>query len=190
MVTVFMLVLVIVIFQRCIELVIARRNARYMKEAGGYEVAAGHYKWIVSLHVGFFISLIGEVLLRVSTDSIPFYFWPFCVFCLAQILRIWSIRSLGHFWNTRIFVLDGKKPIVRGPYRYIRHPNYLVVFIEVGMLPLTFGAWKTALIFTVANAMIVSVRISAEEQALQKAYKYEAWMKEKGRFFPVRKQRE
>ncbi|MCR8993389.1 isoprenylcysteine carboxyl methyltransferase family protein [Brevibacillus laterosporus] len=189
MVAIFLLVIMIVIYQRCTELVIARRNARYIKEAGGYEVAAGHYKWIVSLHVVFFVSLIGEVLLHVSTVSIPFYFWPFCVFCLAQLLRIWSMRSLGYFWNTRIFVLEGKKPVIHGPYRYIRHPNYLVVLIEGGMLPLTFGAWKTAVIFTVAQAIVLSVRITAEEEALQKAYKYEAWMKEKGRFIPVRKQK-
>lgn len=189
MVIVFIIVITMVICQRCTELVIAKRNARYIKEAGGYEVAAEHYKWIVSLHVSFFLSLIGEVSLRASTAPITFYFWPFVVFCLTQLLRIWSMRSLGRFWNTRIFVLAGKKPVVCGPYRYVRHPNYLVVLLEIGMLPLTFGAWKTALFFTVAKIMILKVRIVAEEQALQKAYQYEAWMGEKGRFVPVRKQR-
>src|SRR5690606_20225813 len=95
--------------------------------------------------------------------------WVFLiVFAAAQILRVWALASLGRFWNTKILVLPGAKKVKKGPYRWLPHPNYIVVALEILSLPLIFGAWRTALVFTIANALLLLlVRIPAEEKALQ-----------------------
>ncbi|MFS0552952.1 isoprenylcysteine carboxyl methyltransferase family protein [Brevibacillus sp. 179-C9.3 HS] len=154
-----------VVLQRMAELFIAARNATYIRAKGGYEVGASHYKYIVLLHLLFFLSLMIEVAVKGSGMSLPSW-WsiPFVLFLLAQGLRYWCIRSLGKRWNTRIFILPGEAPIKRGPYRFLRHPNYLVVMIEFLMLPLTFSAVVTALTFSLFNAwLLLRVRIPLEE---------------------------
>lgn len=159
----------IVIFQRVVEIIIANRNAKWIKGKGGYEVGRDHYKYIVLLHTFFFMSLLMEVSL--SKPSFTSWFIAlFAIFLLAQIGRVWALTSLGSFWNTRIMVLPGAKVIAKGPYRYMRHPNYVIVTIELLLLPLMFQAYWTAFIFSVLNACILSVRIKIEEQALLEAY--------------------
>lgn len=166
----FGLVLGAVIVQRIAELYLATRNARYVRAKGGYEVGAHHYKYIVLLHILFFLSLVGEVIGKNSSETLPAW-WalPFSLFLLAQALRYWCIRSLGKRWNTRILILPGEAPVQRGPYRYIRHPNYLVVAIELITLPLTFSAVTTAILFSLANAwLLLHVRIPLEEGMVYK----------------------
>jgi methyltransferase len=162
----FYTVLGVVVLQRLWELVIARRNAGYIRSLGGYEVGAKHYKYIVSLHVLFFISLTSEV--TGTRQELPDWWWlPFSLFLAAQFVRYWCIRSLGRHWNTRIYVLPGVPLVARGPYRYIRHPNYLVVVLELLTLPLTFSAYRTAVVFSLANLWLLwRVRIPLEEKAL------------------------
>lgn len=169
--TLFIIVMAIVCLQRLVELIIAKRNEKWMREQGAYEVGAGHYPLIVSLHIGFFISLAAEVILLERSIS---EWWPvwMSLFLLAQAGRIWSLASLGRFWNTKIIVLPGANVIKQGPYRWIRHPNYLIVAVEILVLPLLFQAYYTALIFSVLNMMILSIRIKVEEKALIEATDY------------------
>ena len=167
----FYVFIAIVVSQRAYELMIANKNAQLLKREGGYEVGAEHYKYIVALHVLFFIALISEVTItRPSFAS--WVILPFFAFLLAQIGRIWVISSLGKYWNTRIIVVPGANVVNTGPYRYFRHPNYAIVMTEIVMLPLMFQAYWTALTFTVLNALLLSYRIKVEEQALKEVTNY------------------
>ncbi|WP_429844241.1 isoprenylcysteine carboxyl methyltransferase family protein [Brevibacillus sp. FIR094] len=161
-------VMVAVVLQRLVELLVAVRNARYIRSKGGYEIGASHYKYIVLLHLLFFLSLIFEVVGKGNAMVLPSW-WaiPFSLFLIAQGLRYWCIRSLGKRWNTRIFILPDEAPIKRGPYRFIRHPNYLVVTLELLLLPLTFSAVATALTFSLLNAwLLLRIRIPLEEASV------------------------
>ncbi len=165
----FLLLFSLLITQRLGELWLAKRNARWMLQQGGYEVGREHYKYIVWIHIGFLASFFVEVLLFTST---PPAWWsiPFSLFLLAQGLRYWCIRSLGPYWNTRIYILPNSTLVKKGPYRWIKHPNYFIVMTELLVIPLIFGAWYTAILWSSANyAFLKWVRIPKEEQAL-KAY--------------------
>lgn len=165
--TFFYIVFGFVILQRLLEVMYAKSNERRMKQQGAIEAGASHYKWIVLLHILFFVSLLAEVL-YMGTDGGGGWLFFFLLFIVAQILRVWALASLGPFWNTKILVLPGAEKVKSGPYRWIPHPNYVVVALEIASLPMIFGAWRTALIFTIANAMLLLlVRIPAEEKALQ-----------------------
>ena len=148
--------------QRLAELVIARRNTRALFAEGAYEVGRGHYPVIVFLHAAWLISLWMLLLM----GRAEFHAWAAIAYLLVQALRIWTLRSLGRFWTTRIIVVP-HAPLVRtGPYRFLRHPNYLVVVLEIALLPLAFGGWPLALGFSIANAIALLWRVRAEEQAL------------------------
>lgn len=169
--TFFYIIAGFVILQRLLEVLYARSNERLMKKQGAVEAGADHYKWIVLLHVLFFVSLIGEVSYNGGGLGNA---WPvfLLIFIVAQILRVWALASLGRFWNTKILVLPGARKVKSGPYRWIPHPNYIVVAMEIASLPLVFGAWRTSLVFTIANALLLLfVRIPAEEKALQELKK-------------------
>ena len=156
---------VLVAVQRLFELVLARRNERRARARGAVERGRGHYPFIVALHILWLISTLVEGLLR--GQDLPAY-WPvpLAMFLLVQPLRYWAIFSLGESWNTRILVVPGAKAVGRGPYRYLKHPNYVVVVVEILAFPLIFGAWITALVFTVLNAAVLSVRLREENRAL------------------------
>jgi len=186
MVSWFSLLFSFVVAQRLIELGIAKRNARFILSQGGFEIGAEHYKYLVLIHVAFFLFWLVEVRLRGLWSSPPEPV-PLIVFLAAQALRIWCILSLGKFWNTRIFLLPGSDPIVHGPYRYMRHPNYAVVTIEIFVLPLVFQAVVTSVLFSILNAIVLRVRIQTEERALAEYTNYTQPMESKGRFWPVRK---
>ncbi|API94095.1 hypothetical protein J32TS6_03780 [Virgibacillus pantothenticus] len=158
-------VLVMIILQRLVELVIARSNENWMKQRGGVEKGAAHYKWFVIVHTLFFASLITEVLLR-NQQSFSFNYFLFAVFLLTQIGRIWCIATLGRFWNTKIIISPQFDVVKRGPYRYMKHPNYLIVGIELLVIPLLFGAWYTAMVFPMLHVLLLYVRIPIEEKAV------------------------
>jgi len=155
------IVLLLVAAQRLAELVYARRNTRYLLAEGAYEVAPGHYPVIVAVHTLWLLSLA----LFVPTGTSPVW-WLLGVFVVLQALRVWVLASLGRFWTTRIISLPGAPLVRRGPYRFLRHPNYLVVAGEIAVLPLAFGAWEIAVIFSLANAAVLAWRIRCEERAL------------------------
>ena len=152
--------------QRLLELGLARRNERKARARGAVERGKGHYPFIVGLHSLWLFSTLVEGLVR---GPEPPLLWPVALglFLLVQPLRYWAIFSLGPFWNTKILVVPGARPVARGPYRYVRHPNYVVVVVEILTFPLIFGAWTTALVFTVLNAAVLYVRIREENRALR-----------------------
>ena len=139
MITFFYILLFLIVLQRILELFHARKNEKEMKRRGALEFGSGHYKWIVLLHVSFFVALLIEVPQLDGTFGVA---WPFFLFLfiVAQIVRVWALKSLGPYWNTKIIVLPGAEKIVRGPYRFLPHPNYLVVAVEILALPMIFGA--------------------------------------------------
>ena len=167
---IFYFIIAFVIIQRFVELVIAKRNEKSMLAKGAYEVGASHYKFMILLHASFFICFLVEVVYFKFIFT-PNY-WLLAVFLLLQLFRVWCLASLGMFWNTRIIILPGANVVVKGPYAYIRHPNYLVVCLEIAILPLMFQAYITAIAFTILNIIMLSVRIPIEEKALKEATNY------------------
>lgn len=161
-----------VITQRLIELMIAKRNEKYILQQGGFEVGANHYPFMVAMHSLFFIILLGEILL-LNRDLSFLWLFFLAVFLLMQIGRFWCLYSLGPFWNTKIIILPKAKVVKKGPYRYVKHPNYLIVTIELLVIPLLFNAFFTAILFTLFNIFILSIRIPLEEKALKKATNYQ-----------------
>lgn len=155
------IVLGLVALQRLGELVWSRRNERRLKEAGAVEAGRGHYPLLVLLHAGWLAAML--VLIPPETVPDPRLLAAYLV---VQGLRLWTMASLGRFWTTRILSLPGTPLVRRGPYRWIRHPNYLVVIAEVALLPLAFGAVGIALIFSAANLILLAIRIRAEDAAL------------------------
>lgn len=183
MVSWFAIIYGFVLGQRLVELILARRNEIYIRSLGGYEAGAGHYPLFVLLHLCFLLLLPLEVYWRGrfwAPPSLAFL----GLFFLAQCLRIWCIFSLGCFWNTRILILPGSRPVVTGPYRFLRHPNYLVVVVELLTLPLSFGAVCTAALFSALNLVLLRVRIRVEEEALCRATGYEEYLQGYNRFIP------
>ncbi|WP_269050202.1 isoprenylcysteine carboxyl methyltransferase family protein [Sporosarcina sp. G11-34] len=167
----FTVVLAIVILQRLVELLVAKRNETWMRNQGAFEVGAAHYPIMVAMHVAFFMSLIIEVTFFERALS-PFWISLLAVFLLAQVGRLWCLTSLGKFWNTKIIILPGAEVVQKGPYTFIRHPNYVIVAIELLVLPLLFSAYYTAILFSILNVWMLSVRIPAEEQALKESTNY------------------
>lgn len=156
-------ILVLVTLQRLAELAIARRNTKSLLENGAYEASPGHYPLIVAVHAGWLAALWWLAPGRPVS-------WPLIgLFVLLQLGRLWVLATLGRRWTTRIVVVPGERLVARGPFRLVRHPNYLVVAGEIAVLPLAFGLWEVALLFTVLNAAILAVRIRAEEKALASA---------------------
>ena len=151
--------------QRLIELVLALRNELRARARGAVERGRSHYLFIVALHSLWLLATLIEGLLR-GPELPALWPIPLALFLLVQPLRYWALVSLGERWNTKILVVPGAKPIRRGPYKYLSHPNYVVVVVEILTFPLIFGAWVTALVFTVLNAAMLWVRVREENRAL------------------------
>jgi methyltransferase len=160
-VTIFYAVLGFVVLQRVGELVLARANTVRLLAQGAVEIDPGGYKWFVILHAAWLVALAATV----AATTPPY--WPLLViFLLLQLGRIWVVASLGRRWTTRIIVLPGAPLVRRGPYRWLRHPNYLIVTAELAILPLTFDAIAVALLFSAGNAALLLRRIRLEQAAL------------------------
>jgi methyltransferase len=179
----FLLFISVLIIQRLLELVIARRNEKWMKEQGAIEFGMRHYLYIVLMHSLFFVVLIVE---KVTFSRELSRVWPLfgALFVCAQVIRVWAISSLGRYWNTKIIVLPNLDVVRKGPYRFIKHPNYLVVSIELLVVPLLFGSYITACLFTLLNVFMLSIRIPAEEKALREFTEYEGSFASCNRFLP------
>lgn len=154
------ILLALVTMERIGELWLAGRNTAALLAQGGVEHSAGHYPFIVALHA---IWLAGLWLLGLGQ---PIDAGWLIVFGLLQILRVWTLATLRERWTTRIITVPGETLVRRGPYRFIDHPNYLVVVGEIAVLPMVFGLWQFALIFSVLNAAMLFIRIRAENSAL------------------------
>jgi methyltransferase len=165
---VFAAFVIFLLVERTTELGLAERNRRWAIRQGGRESGRSHYPVLVGMHVLFYLSLVAERVLSGCGWSTA---WPLWITLLAigQALRAWSIASLGKFWNTRIIVVPGTESVRRGPYRFVRHPNYIAVGLEILSIPMLAGAWRTAVVFSALNLLMMCIRIPAEERALRDA---------------------
>lgn len=154
-------ILALVTLQRLGELWLSNRNSRRLLARGAHEVGASHYPLIVAVHV-MWLGALWWLAPGRPVDG----FW-LALFVLLQLARIWVITMLGPRWTTRIIVLPDAPLVRRGPYRFVDHPNYLVVVGEIATLPLTFGLWQVALLFTLLNAAVLWIRIREENRALR-----------------------
>ncbi|MEG6586263.1 isoprenylcysteine carboxyl methyltransferase family protein [Dendrosporobacter sp. 1207_IL3150] len=156
----------VIAVQRVSELILANRNKRLIKSIGGREYSPEHYPLFFLLHISWFLGWIYEGNVKNELSSI-WYIW-LCLLFFAQILRYWCMASLGRYWNTRILIVPGSQRVKMGPYRFIPHPNYLAVAIELVSVPLIFNAYYTASVISLLNAiLLIGIRIPAEEKALE-----------------------
>ena len=158
--------LALVALQRLAELRLSRAHAGKAFARGGIEHGRTHFPAMAALHAAFLASCALETVLLRRPFPSALGWIALGVFLFAQVLRYWAIASLGERWNVRIIVIPGEPLVRRGPYRFLRHPNYLAVALEIASLPLVHGAFLTALVFSVANAALLRVRIRVEESAL------------------------
>ena len=156
----------LVILQRLAELVISRRNVRRLRERGGVEYGAAHYRWMVALHAAFLASCIAEPWFLDRPMRPALAASMLVVLATGMGVRAWTLATLGDRWTTRVMVVPGEEPVTSGPYRFMKHPNYLAVVLEIIAIPMIHTAWLTAAVFTVLNGGMLVVRISTEERAL------------------------
>jgi methyltransferase len=166
----FTALIAVVALERLIELRVAKRNLAWSRARGGEESGFGHYPAMVVLHTGLLAGALVEVW-AADRAFVPAIGWAALVIVVAaQALRWWCIRTLDFRWNTRIVVVPGLVPVRAGPYAYLRHPNYMAVVAEGLALPLIHDAWITAIVFTIANAALLAIRIPAENRAMTRAH--------------------
>lgn len=158
------LLLIFVTLQRLAELVIARRNTRVLLAAGAHEIGARHYPVMVILHASWLLALWAGWVLG-ATQLQPWAAW---LYLLLQPLRIWTMASLGRYWTTRVIVVPRAALVRTGPYRFVRHPNYLIVIMEIALLPLALGLWPLAVIFSLLNAAMLRHRLAVEGGSLRR----------------------
>lgn len=153
------------VVQRLAELAFAHRNQRALAARGAIEVGRGHYPAMVALHAGWLLALVTTID-PATPASMPL----FALFLLLQCGRAWVLATLGSRWTTRVVILPGAARIRKGPYRYLDHPNYLIVCGEIAVVPLMFGAWAIALIATLLNLLLLRTRLEVENEALTEHY--------------------
>jgi methyltransferase len=166
-VALYAVVVVLVAVERLVELVISKRNLAWAMARGGVETGRRHFPVMVALHTGLLVACLVEVV-ALDRPFVPWLGWTMLVvLLLTEATRAWVIATLGRQWNTRVVVVPGMRRVTRGPYRFLRHPNYVIVAAEGVALPMIHTAWVTALVFTVLNAALLLLwRIPAEERAL------------------------
>ncbi len=159
--------IILVIIQRLVELMISRKNEKWLLNNGAVEYGKEHYKFIVLLHALFFVSMIIEYNVPgryYEFNPINYLFLVF--FFFLQGMRVWVLVSLGKYWNTKIFRIPGSGLVSTGPYKYLKHPNYVIVICEIFALPMIFNLYYSAVIFSLLNAVILTLRIRTENHAL------------------------
>lgn len=155
-------ILFVVVLQRGLELIYASRNVARLKQEGGVEFGRRHYPLLVLLHISWLVAIAVGILRDPVVRMVPLLF-----FGVLQAMRVWIIATLGRFWTTRVISVPDAPLVRRGAYRFIRHPNYLVVAGEMAALPLVFGQTENALIFSVLNVIILAWRIHVENTVLE-----------------------
>jgi methyltransferase len=177
-------VVVAVALERIFELILTTRHLRWSRQHGGVESGRDHYFWMVALQTAFLFACPLEVFL-LGRPFLPWLGAPmFALLVLAMALRYWAVSTLGVRWSTRVIVVPGLPAIDRGPFRYLRHPNYVAVITEGFALPLVHTAWITALVYQLLNAWVLSIRIRVEERALREHANYDARLGDRDRFLP------
>lgn len=157
----FIIFIILFIIQRLSELVIARRNEKWLLSQGAVQYGQEHYPFMIALHTLFIVSIITEYILRGQ----PAIDWLFLVlFLLVLSFKFWALSSLGKYWNTKIYRVPGVYPVKKGPYKFLKHPNYMEVVLEIAIIPLVFHLYYTTIIFTLLNAAMLWVRIGVENK--------------------------
>ena len=162
----FTVLVLLVGLERLAELLLTRRNVAWALGRGGVEHGQAHYPAMVLLHTGFLVGALLEVWLLGRVFHPALGWTALALTVVSQALRWWCITSLGRHWSTRVLVVPGDPLVTRGPYRFLRHPNYVAVVVEGVALPLVHTAWITATAFTVLNAVLLRTRIRVEDRAL------------------------
>ena len=152
--------------ERLVELWLSRRNAAWARARGGREHGRGHHSLVVALHVGLLAGCVAEPLLTARAPEAGVLGAGAAVVAAAQGLRWWTIATLGRRWSTRVIVVPGLPLVTSGPFRFLRHPNYAAVAVEIAALPIAGGAWVTAAVCTACNGLLMAARIPCEEAAL------------------------
>lgn len=172
----YLLLVAAVAAERLIELAVTRRNLAWARSRGAREHGGDHYPWMVATHASFLLACPLEAI-GLDRPFVPLLGWPMLgVVASTMALRYWAIAALGRRWTTRVVVVPGLQPVTTGPYRWLRHPNYLAVAVEVAALPLVHTAWITALVWSAANALVLRARIAVEESALRSTCDYDRAM--------------
>jgi methyltransferase len=185
MVTYYLVFLTLVALERFYEISLSRRHVAWARQRGGKEFGASRFAVLKALHAGLLVSSAAEVLL-LGRPFIPFLGYPMLVLVVAAMaLRYWAVLALGPYWSVRVVVVPGATPVTSGPYRYLRHPNYVAVVAEGLAIPLLHTAWITATWFSVLNAFALRDRIRCEEQALAEHCSYQQYLGDRPRFLPV-----
>jgi methyltransferase len=164
----FTALIAIIAIQRLWELGVSTRNLRILKARGAIEVGTRHYPWMVALHTAFLVSSVAEVWLLDRPWRPGVAGFAVLILGVALALRWWTVATLGDRWTTRVLVVPGEELVSSGPYRLLRHPNYLVVVMEIAAIPMIHCAWLTAVVFTIANLVLLRERILVEEGALDR----------------------
>lgn len=160
---IFIIFILFLIFQRLAELYVSSKNEKWLLRNGAIEYGKEHYPFMVAMHTLFIISVIAEYIWR--DDTIVSY--PLIIlFFLLIVIKVVVISTLGHYWNTKIYKVPGTRPVATGIYKYIKHPNYIIVICEIVIIPLAFGLYYTAIAFTILNALMLTVRIKKENEVL------------------------
>jgi methyltransferase len=180
---IFYLFIGVIVLQRLLELRIAKQNEKWLKSKGGIEFGEKHYRLMVGLHTLFFLFYVWEVTAFDKSISTA---WPLLLllFLFTQAGRAWALTTLGKYWNTKIIVLPNSNVVAKGPYQYVKHPNYVIVTLEFVIIPLLFQAYGTLIIFSLLNLWILSIRIPEEERALSSLTQYQNTFERTGRFLP------
>ena len=156
----FILFICFVISQRLIELIIAKKNEKWVRSHGAVEYGQNHYPFIILLHTMFIISMVIEYFWR-SGIFTSILLW---VFFVLEILKVWIISSLGKYWNIKILRVPRSPFVKKGPYKLFKHPNYFIVICEIIIIPMVFNLYVTAIVFTILNTIMLAVRIREEEK--------------------------
>jgi len=156
--------------ERVAELALSARNARRALARGGTESGRALFPWMVAFHAAFLLGLAAAPLVDPRPPPPSWMASAVAGVVLAEALRWWAVASLGDRWNVRVIVVPGEPPVTRGPYAFLRHPNYAAVAIEVACLPLAWGLWRLAIAFSLANALLLAARVRDEERALGPAW--------------------
>jgi methyltransferase len=174
----------VVAAQRLLELALSASHRRALLARGGVEHGASHYPWMVLLHATFLPACVAEVWLLERPLALLVAMSAGVLITVAMLVRFWTIDTLGERWCTRVIVLADEPAITAGPYRYLRHPNYLAVVVEIAAIPMVHTAWLTALVYSVLNAVILRVRIRVEERALAATPGYHGALDPQPRWLP------
>jgi methyltransferase len=178
---------VVVTLMRLAELALSRRNIARLLKRGAVEAGASLYPWMVAVHGGVLAACVAEVWLLGRLPIPALASIMLGLLAAASAIRWWVISTLGDRWSTRVVFVPGEPPITRGPFRWLRHPNYLAVILEFLALPLVHTAWVTAVVFSIANGVVLAFRVRSEETALADSSDYLRLMHDRPRFHPGRR---